>query len=303
LAEQIKVSLHLGPHKTATTHFQAMMRDNRDLLVDGGVRFYGPDYLRYRDRTLEKMFGVFERARTLNKRNPEEQLKFLAKGARRILFSEENFMGPLHDGKGNVSLPLYPEASSRLEALRERIPDVPLRLFLSMRRPDQFLQSAYSQSLLSGVMMSPEKFRRRNPLEEVDWVDLVDRVGATKGHDGLYLWQYEAYESLVRPLTRPMIGWGFARKIKVKSEPLHQGLSAAAVEQILEWNDIGRKGDISAEARKKYPASDAYPKFQLYPPEVSHAAAIWYDAQLEEIRERNDVTLVELRHRSDAEQT
>ena len=297
MAEDIKISLHIGPHKTATTHFQSTMRHNREMLIAGGVRFYGPEYLRFRERTLEKMFGIHERARELSKRTPEEQLTFLAKGAHHVVFSEENFIGPLHDGKGHVSLPLYAEAGPRLLAFRERLPNVPLRLFFSIRRPDAFLQSAYSQALLAGTFLSPESFRRRNPIEEVDWVELLDRINATPDHDGLFVWQYEAYQLLLRPLTRPMMGWGFARRIEVKTDRVHQGLSAAALDQLLEWHAAGRKGDIAAEARKKYPVSDAYPKFRLFAKEVSEAAAAWYGTQIDEIREKKGIQLVELPNR------
>lgn len=271
------------------------MRNNKELLIAGGVRFYGPDYLRFRERTLEKMFGIHERARELNRRTPEEQLQFLAKGGHHVVFSEENFIGPLHDGKGNVSLPLYAEAGHRLSAFRERLPNVPLRLFFAIRRPHAFLQSAYSQALLSGVYLSPDSFRRRNPIEEVDWVELLDRINETPDHEGLYVWQYEAYQLLLRPLTRPMMGWGFARKIKVTNDRVHQGLSAAALDQLLEWNAAGRKGDIAAQARKKYPVSEAYPKFRLFSKEVSAAAGAWYETQIEEIRSKKGSSLLSFR--------
>jgi len=127
LTRPISLSLHLGAHKTASTHLQHALKAHEEQLIDAGVRFYGPQYLRERDRSIPQMFGVGTAATT--GRSAPLQLEFLAKDADRVILSEENFLGKLFDERGVVGEQLYPLADMRINGLSQRLPHTKLRVF------------------------------------------------------------------------------------------------------------------------------------------------------------------------------
>lgn len=76
------------------------------------------------------------------------QIKFLSKGRKRLVFTEENFVGNLADSRGRTALPLYPSGPARVAELVEKLAPVDVQLFLAVRNPASFMASTYSQALL-----------------------------------------------------------------------------------------------------------------------------------------------------------
>ena len=79
------------------------------------------------------------------------QIKFLSKGRKRLVFTEENFVGNLADSRGRTALPLYPSGPARVAELVEKLAPVDVQLFLAVRNPASFMASTYSQALLGGA--------------------------------------------------------------------------------------------------------------------------------------------------------
>ena len=183
------ISLHIGAHKTASSHLQNVLYKNRGLLADEGIRLLGPRYLRMKGRTLAAMFNTSWSENPEPRRKPQPQLQFLAKGRKHMVLSEENFVGNITDNKGRVTLPLYPQAASRIAELVGKFAPVPTELFLAVRDPSAYMASAYSQTMFGGAYIRPRQFRLRNDWKAVDWADYVDRIRAVSGVKHIYLWR------------------------------------------------------------------------------------------------------------------
>jgi len=201
------VALHIGAHKTASTHLQASLNAAALDLAAAGVRFYGPDYLRKQGRTLPQMFGLAEAEA---RRPAPDQARFLAKDGHRIVLSEENFCGPLHDGRGQMAIPLYPLAEARVGALVHALNPLPVDLFVAIRDPARFVTSAYSQMLMGGHVMPFRAFRAANPFRRIGWAALIGRLRAVPGLRSLTVWQYEDYSATFGQIV--WVTWvGFGR--------------------------------------------------------------------------------------------
>ena len=137
------------------------------------MRYYGPENLRRPERGLGDVFGleVYD-APPKPRRSRAEQTEFMFKDGDRLILSDANFVGVLHDKHGHIHTPLYPYSAERVSALATAIDSGPLELFVGLRNPASFLSSAYSQALLGGG-----KLHLRTISTQIRWIRCFGLVG------------------------------------------------------------------------------------------------------------------------------
>ena len=59
--KHIKITIHAGAHKTATTHLQNRLLENENLLAKGGCSYLGTEKIREEFGTLWKALGRTEK--------------------------------------------------------------------------------------------------------------------------------------------------------------------------------------------------------------------------------------------------
>lgn len=294
MGNPVSVALHIGAHKTATSHFQKSLLAQREILIDAGIRTYGPDYLRRPGRSIQAMFGLPMREARPARRSPQDQIAFLAKGGTQIVFTEENLTGSLHDGAGGVVFPLCHRAEDRLAPFAAKIAPSPLDLFLSIRDPAGFLTSAYSQTILGGgPALMPDAFRAVTPLTSVNWADLVVRLRAIPQVGKVTVWRYEDYAQVFRLVCRRMLRWRIGGQMNPLPTRVHEGLSAQAVAQYFDWRAAGQETlDLGARARAAHPVSQGCDKFRLFDAAQMAASDHAYARQIARIDAMEGVTLL-----------
>lgn len=282
--------MHLGAHKTASTHLQASLNAASVDLAEAGVRFYGPDYLRKSGRTLPGMFGLTEAA---PRRAAPDQMRFLAKEGCRIVFSEENFWGPLTEGNGRIPLPLYPRADDRVAAFAKAVAPVPVDLFIAIRDPASFVTSAYSQVMMSGHIEPFRAFRAANPFRRIGWAELIGRMSKQSGIRSLTVWRYEDYAAVFDQIIGRMVGRQAAASVAPLARYAHRSLSAVAVKATLAARGTGKGRELALSARARFPvAPDGSGRFDPYSAEDRAASARLYAAQIAKIAAMPGVTLL-----------
>lgn len=269
-----------------------MLDHNRKLLVGDGIAAYGPSYLRMKGRALHSMFGLKGAGKAVPRREPHAQLEFLAKGANRLVFSEENFAGVLRGPEGRVSFPLYATAAERIEEFVAKVAPVNVELFLAIRNPAAFMASAYSQTLFGGAYIGPRTFRARNDWRAVDWAEYVARLRSVPRVGDIYVWRQEDYDPTLRLIMRRMLRWGTGGRIEPVKGRVHQGLSSAAVRQTLAWAQEGRTEKLAGTARSMFPINDTNKAFKLYAASTLAEADKIYDAQVAQIEAMKGVKLL-----------
>ena len=262
------------------------------MLIDEDIAAYGPSYLRLKGRSLHSMFGLQGAGKAVLRRSAHDQLAFLAKGAKRLVISEENFVGALIGPEGRVNFPLYSTAPDRIAEFAARVAPVKVEVFLAVRNPAAFMASAYSQTLLGGTHIGPRTFRARNDWRAVDWADYVARLRAVLEGADIYVWRQEDYDSTLRLIMRRLLRWSTGGKIEKIEGRAHQGLSAAAVRQTLAWAQEGRTEKLARTARGLFPIDDSNKAFKLYAASTLAESESVYDAQMAQIEAMDGVTVL-----------
>jgi len=280
-----QIALHIGAHRTATTHLQRSMFAHVDRLRDAGVRFFGPPHFRGGESIAER-FG-------LNGESVDADVVIdeMAGPAERVVFSEENFIGTLQNRKGQVPMPLYPLAAERIAALSAKIAQNGIDIFLGIRNPAHFLTSAYCQALMGGHHVGLSDVKEENALAGVDWAELTHRISATDGVRSLTVWRYEDYGVLFDQIVARMLHKDV--QIPPIEKVVHRGLSADAVAEIQFRYAAGKGRKAAARARERFPVGPDHPPFDAFLPEEHAAAREQYDAQLAQIAANDDVTLLQ----------
>ncbi len=134
--------LHLGAHRTATTHVQGVMAKNTALLARAGVgsppQAATQQALTARlkaDQLMGPVQGAFEGL--LRACEISDQAK--------VIISDENFIGFINEIFAHEKF--YPNARRRLKRLRQLLPHPPQKVLFSIRPYDSFFASAYGRWL------------------------------------------------------------------------------------------------------------------------------------------------------------
>ncbi len=291
-AKSLSIAFHIGAHKTATSHLQRSLARARDRLAAEGVRYYGPDHFRLPGRTIPALFGFRPGVAAGGAKRPAaEQLALLRKDANRLVLSEENFIGPLNQPHGRFMKHRYKMAGVRLTELATVI-DHKVDVYLAIRRPTAFINSAYCQMLLGGRVQPVEVFQRRNPLSSVDWVDLVAGLRAAQGVGAVTVWQYEDYGAIFPKIVAGLVGKGAAHCVVPRPRRINRGLSAAAVQHVLDA-DSTTEEKIARAARQMMPIEDGYAPFDGFAAEEHAIADAIYARQLAAIAQMQGVDLLQ----------
>lgn len=284
------VALHVGAHKTATSHLQRSLHQAADGLADAGVRYYGPEHLRLPGRSLPALFGL--KAGAARRRTPADQLALLRKDASRLVLSEENYIGVLHTPRRRAAKVRYPDAGPRITALAGAMDCGGVDVFLGVRHPATYLNSAYSQMLLGGRVMPMVQFLRLNPISGVDWLDLVQRIRQAPGVNCLTVWCYEDYADVFGQIACGLVGAAQAELVVPLAKRVHVGLSAAAVAAVQDSPDPDADAPRANALRKTMPVGPEYPAFDGMPPAAHTAGSDAYAAQIAGIRAMDGVTFL-----------
>lgn len=287
------VALHIGAHKTATTHLQRSIVMQKEALIKAGLRFYGPESLRGPKKGLADIFGLetFKRP-THPTRSREEQREFMFKDGHRLILSDENFIGVLHNKRGNMLAPLYPMADERVQDLAEAIGVGPVDVMIGLRSPATFLTSAYGQLLMGGQLNSFDDYIAKNPLSQVYWPGLVARLRQCAGVGRIVVWQFEEYRWRFHKICAAMMGDHVDMRIKPFPDKVHLGLSAAAVEHIMAHLEGIEASRLVDQARTAYPVSELNPPFAPFDAAEIAAATVDYDQQIADIADIEGVTVL-----------
>ena len=288
----LSIAFHIGAHKTATSHLQRSLLRAQGALAAAGVRYYGPDYFRLPGHSIQALFGFRPVTKDGGAMRPAaEQLALLQQDGHRIVLSEENFIGPLNQPHGRGMRHRYKSADARLTDLAKAI-GRQVDVFLAVRRPTAFINSAYCQMLLGGRVQPVAVFQRRNPLSSVDWVDLVSRLRAAPGVGALTVWQYEDYAALFPQIIAGLVGAETAHCVPPRPRHINRGLSDAAVARVLASEGDATAPTAAQMARQELPVDDGHPPFDGFAPEEHAIGDAAYARQLAQIATMPGVTLL-----------
>jgi hypothetical protein len=205
-AKELRV--HLGAHKTATTHLQDTLAAHRPALLDHDVDILSGGKFKPLVRRDARTEGLRHRLWRywpgLMSRQFITDLERLS-GAHTLLLSDEDLLGHTDE---QITNPLYPKLRG-LHLIR-RLADrgAKVSLFLGIRSLDGLVPSAYAQMLKSlpppeGGM---EAVRARLAENPPSWTELIERIREELPGMELRVWRYEDYQKNWRDILRFYVG-------------------------------------------------------------------------------------------------
>lgn len=209
------IHLHLGAHKTASTHIQASLRRAKPRLEAAGVRVALPDELR------EIVGGAGRRAargpvsRALLTKAARRDLAAIA-GAPLTIASDENAIGSCVEiVRSGV---LYPTAAGRLSLWRDLTERDETTMFLALRAYPAFFAAAHAQAVRArGPVAIRADARKRILAPPRRWPDLVADLRAALPAARLKIWAFEDHAALSTTLLAELTGRDDVRPVKRRS--------------------------------------------------------------------------------------
>jgi hypothetical protein len=286
------IRLHLGAHKTASTHLQKALAS-----ATGGARsvcYLGPSEMRSPDIAAEALAA----------HGPSDPLGAEAAaairtrmtGAGHVLISEENILGTAHAPAMLREARFYPRAATRVANIvagiaRDGHSVTPVQLYLAVRDPAGFLVSAYCQRLYAGQVLSFEAFLGGLAPDALNWSDLVERLLTVPGVAGCVIWRYEDYASLLPRIGQALLPAECVARYRPGRNVVHPGLSAAAHAWVMAQADAGKPhAGLAREARNRWPKTANAQPFAPFGQDALRASATSYRADIAAIAELPGVT-------------
>jgi hypothetical protein len=224
-----ELRLHIGAHKTATTHLQDSLAAQSGQILRGGLVYLSRGFIRKTglvagiNENYQRLLGGGKGFRSL------DEVIVLPEGhPPRIVISEEDILGMSVD----VLEGLYPRAAGRLRPWAAVMGGARPHIFLSIRNYAEILPSAYSQALRDGaVPLAMAAYRAHWLGRKPSWIDLIKLVQAAFGEARLTVWSLDFYRNSAAAVRRAVTGLDLPGELEATPEGTRR-LTAAAVRRI-----------------------------------------------------------------------
>jgi hypothetical protein len=282
------VILHVGAHKTASTHLQRMLRGARAALDEAGVAMFTPNELRLPE-------GLPLEPALAGDAGAAEALRAAMAGAgSRLVVSEENLLGP--SMRPEAPGVLYPHAERRLAAFLEATGLGSVRLMLAVREPVDWLISSHAQRMMAGRWIGFDAFVDGFDPRSLAWSGYVERLMAVPGVTGCDVWRVEDWPGVLPAVLGRMLPEGLVPAVRLLPGVTHAGLSARALALMAEARpaptDREARRAVALAARGRFPKGPENPAPAPFAPALVAESAAAHAADLARLAALPGVTLL-----------
>ena len=270
--EKKLLKLHLGAHKTATTHFQATLLALQPELNAVGVNYETVPQTRKCISLARKYTRCLSFCQipptALSSRLVSQKLIKSPESSRLILRSEENIIGGIGDA---CNVELYPKVLKRIKFLKYINSCYSVELNLSIRDLSEVFVGAYITSL----RLKPERARTvkskliedlsRN--SEASWLPFIDKL-SQYSNNKITVWSQEHYKNNSNQVISHFIGDDNIEIPLISPPKSTMTPSYKAIEKVeAMMSQLKSKpkdwSQICNEIYQEYPVSDSNEKFSF----------------------------------------
>lgn len=269
--------LHIGAHKTATTHLQATLIRHRAQLAEAGVQFERPDTIRALigpGRRASAAMGPFP---SLRRAAAVRRLAQLDNGSKRILISDENSLGLCAEIFSRELL--YPTARRRLQVWRRLCDHRRVIVYLSLRNYAHFFSAAYVQMIRKAPYFELDEITLASLIKMPRrWTDVVQDVRRALPNARVKCWAFEDYDALSSQLILDLTGQTLA---PVQRRPMATP-SAGAIQA---YHRTPKRRRLTLQQfAEEHPIDADTPKFSLWTEDQTEALTELYERDLSVLR-------------------
>jgi len=269
--------LHIGAHKTATTHLQATLIKHRDLLAEAGVQFERPDVVRAVIGSGRRVAVQMGPIPSFRRAGASRRLAALDQGWDRLVISDENSLGLCPELFQRELL--YPTAFRRLTIWRRLAAQRETMVYVCVRNYAAFFSSAYVQTIRNRAIIAPDADSlaalARMPRR---WGDVVHDIRRALPRARLRVWAFEDHFALLPALLQEIAGQTMK---PVRRRPM----ATPSVDAIAAFRSKSRKRRKPLDhLARKHPITDQNPKFSLWSTAQAKALTEIYKHDVEALR-------------------
>lgn len=269
--------LHIGAHKTATTHLQATLIKHRDALADAGVQFERPDDIRSVIGPGRRAAAQMGPIPSFRRAGASRRLARLDQGRDRLVLSDENSLGLCPELFQRELL--YPTAYRRLTVWRRLAAQRETVVYLCVRNYAAFFSSAYVQTIRKKSIIAPDAdslvAMTRMPRR---WGDVIHDVRRALPDARLKVWAFEDHFDLLPSLLQEQTGLDLT---PVRRRPM----ATPSVEAVAAFRIVSRRRRRPLDQlAKEHPITDENPKFSLWTEAQSAALTEMYEEDVAGLR-------------------
>lgn len=269
--------LHIGAHKTATTHLQATLIKHRALLAEAGVQFERPDNIRAvigPGRRAAVQMGPFP---SFRRAGASRRLAALDQGRNRLVISDENSLGLCPELFQRELL--YPTAYRRMAIWRRLAAQREALIYLCIRNYGAFFSSAYVQTIRNKPIVAPDSDSlaslARMPRR---WGDIIQDIRCALPGARLRVWTFEDHFALLPDLLQEKTGLTLQ---PVRRRPM----ATPSTDAIAAFRSVARRRRQPLDKlAKEHPITDENPKFSLWSAAQSKALTEMYEDDVTALR-------------------
>lgn len=253
-----QVILHLGAHKTASTHFSEVILSNPELArsFDVATPKKGP----LREAITGQLSSIKDNADVPPAL--QDAARGLARGHKTLLVMDENILGtPRNLFVGGK---MYARSARRVGRAVRLFDGLPVTLMIGLRDPATFVASSWSETLRSNAFRSFRQYLDGATAQSISWVEIIQNIQAAAPQAKLVVWRFEDYRTLLpelvaRALMQPADAGLTFTDI---TEPVRVGMSDRALKEI---RDEGKQANAALSTARVEQIMATFPKSAEYP--------------------------------------
>ena len=287
----MKILVHLGAHKTATTFIQSQLANNRAELARKGFGVAGIWVVRKRFTNPFDRLSWFDPlwwwlTRPILRRRLDNIMGRNRKGET-FLLSDENLLGLISTNYWRGAL--YPWAGRRVGILRSLFGGADAHYFLCIRRYPDYLTSSWLQMAAKGKPPPFDKYLEKFPPEGRGWAEIVADIAAVCGPSNLTVWTYDWFsEDPARVFRLLAPGTDFLPPEKELKREILPSLTIKGLNVINQLEDHLSRAELKRLSAliRTFPFDEPNPRLEIGDPALVAAYEEKYRTDIDRIRAR-----------------
>ena len=285
----MKIHVHLGVHKTATTFIQSQLHETRASLAGGGIGYAGiwlvrRHFTRFFDRLawLDPLLWWLTRPYLRRKLD-----LILAKhaAADSFILSDENLLGLI--SANHWTRRLYPQARRRAAMLQAIADRHDLHYYIAIRRYPDYLTSSWLQLASRGKAPPFERYRSRFSPQSRGWAEVIGDVCSAVGPQRVTVWTYDWFsQDPARAFALLAPGVEFAVPDEELRRDVLPSLTMKGLRVITQLKEHLSEAELKQISRlmRTFPFDEPNPRLEISDPALIAAYEQKYQRDLDRIR-------------------
>ena len=297
----MKIILHLGAHKTATTYIQNGLSVSADALNKHEVYIVPTIDFRNSIKKINKNSHPINRFALVRSWRASQLYQDYLRQAKkascsRMVISEEGFLGSIHQLTNEGRFYQHEKLKRNLIPCVSHLKGHPITAMLAVRSYDSFFTSAWCQTVKEqGYRTFDEALKKQLMLLKRGWFDVIsDILNILPESSQLRVWRLEDFKKDENSVFSELVGSGNVGHMTLPKKNMLPGLSKQAVTQLenLQLRGEPSPRPVVLEMVKKYSKFKGFDDFspwdevekgvlvERYAADIARIRAQWPDIMI-----------------------